>query len=94
MDCVPFWTWVASGVFIVPLLGWLKTLPKVGPVIEQWAFLVAQILAVLAPVVANAATPYCAKIDPLVWTGAYAFVAYAVSQLVFWVNKRLLHIGR
>lgn len=89
MDCVQFVAWFGTGVFIVPLLGFLKRLPTVGPVIEAWAWLAAPLLAALAPVVAQALKPYCGVIDPALWQLIYLALAYLVSQLVFWLNKRL-----
>jgi hypothetical protein len=88
MDCISFWAWVAMGSFIVPLLQWLKGLPKIGPVVAAWAFLLAPMLSALAPVLAQAAQPYCALIDPLLWTGIYALVTYAISQLAYWIGKK------
>jgi hypothetical protein len=88
MDCVSFWVWLASGVVIVPLIGFLKKLPSVGPIFEQWAWLLAPMLAAIFPQVATALTPYCAKIDPLLWSVIMAALAYLVSQIVYWVNKK------
>ena len=88
MSCISFFVFIASGVFIVPLLQFLKTLPKVGAFIAQWAVFIAPLLSALAPVIAQAATPYCAVVDPLLWTFLYAGAVYLVSQLTYWLSKR------
>ena len=88
MDCISFWVWIASGVVIVPLMAWLKTLPQVGAIVEQWAFLIAPLLSALAPVIASAASPLCGKIDPLAWTFIYAGAVYLISQIVYWTTKK------
>jgi hypothetical protein len=88
MTCLSFWAFIAAGSFVVPLLQWLKVLPKVGPVMAQWAFLLAPLLSALAPVIAQAASPYCALVDPLLWTAIYALATYAISQIVYQVGKK------
>lgn len=92
--CVSFWALVATGAFIVPLLGLLKNLKIIGPIVEQWAWLLAPLLSALAPAVAAAATPYCAKVNPWLWIAAYAGLVYLVSQLVYWINRNFVKIGR
>jgi len=87
-ECVPFWAWVATGVFIVPLLQWLKLLPRVGEYVKEWAWLLAPLLSAVAPVVAERMTQYCDKIDPLLWVCLYSAVAYLLSQLVYWLSKK------
>ena len=86
--CVEFWIWFAGGVFIVPLIEWLKTLPKVGPILAQWAWLLAPMLSALVPAIASAATPLCGKIDPLLWIALYAGITYLINQLVYWIGKK------
>jgi hypothetical protein len=88
MDCLSFWAFIAAGSFVVPLLQFLKALPKVGPVVEQWAFLVAPLLSALAPAIAQAAMPLCQVLDPLLWTAIYALATYAISQIVYQVGKK------
>ena len=88
MDCVSFWTWLGSGVVIVPLLALLKQLPKIGQLVERWAMFIAPLLAALVSVIAAEATPYCAKIDPLLWTAAFAGLTYLVSQVLYWLFKK------
>ena len=89
MDCVSFWVWVASGVAIVPLLAFLKKLPEpVGPIVSQAAWLLAPLLAAVAPVLAQWGTGYCGAIDPNLWTIMYLSVSYLVSQLVYWLGKK------
>jgi hypothetical protein len=88
MTCVEFWVWLGSGVVIVPLLAWLKTLPRVGAIFEQWAWIVAPLLAAVLPQVASLVQPYCAKLDPLLWTAIYAGLSYLVSQLLYWLAKK------
>lgn len=86
--CVSFFVWLATGVFIVPLLEVLKKLPKVGSIIAQLAFVLAPILAVLAPVIADLATAQCSKINPALWVVAYAGITYLFSQLTYWLGKK------
>lgn len=88
MDCISFWVWVASGVFIVPLLAFLKALPRVGVYVERWAMWIAPVLAALAPQIAQAMTGYCAVIDPALWAFLYAGAVYLVSQLAYWAAKQ------
>jgi hypothetical protein len=94
MTCVEFWVWFGSGVVIVPLLGWLKGLPKIGAVVAQWAWLLAPALSAILPQIAEIVQPHCASVDPLLWSAIYAALTYLVSQLVFWVNKQTVKIGR
>lgn len=88
MDCISFWVWIGSGVFIVPLLAFLKALPGVGVYVERYAMWVAPILAALAPQIAQVFTGYCAVIDPALWAFIYAGAVYLVSQLAYWASKK------
>lgn len=86
--CVEFWIWFGSGVVIVPLLQLLKKLPSVGPIVEQWAWLLAPMLAAVLPQIANAVSPFCAAIDPVLWIAIYAGLSYLVSQLLYWLGVK------
>jgi len=86
--CVSFWAWVATGAFVVPLMQWLKKLPRVGPVLDAWAWLVAPMLSTIAPAIATAASPYCGRIDPWAWVALYGGFVYLVSQIAYWVGKK------
>ena len=86
--CVEWFVWLASGVFIVPLLELLKKVPTVGPVVAQLAWIIAPLLAVLAPVIAEAGTAQCPKVDPLLWIMAYTGLTYLFSQVTYWLAKK------
>lgn len=88
MDCISFIVWVGSGVFLVPLLQWLKKLPSIGPIVEQWAWILAPLLAAVVPVIAESLKPYCAIIDPQLWVFLYAALVYLVSQIVYYIAKK------
>lgn len=88
MDCISFWAWAGSGVVIVPLLAWAKSLGTVGPIIKEWAWILAPMLAALLPQIASVFTPYCAVIDPLLWATIMAALAYLVSQVLYWTGKK------
>jgi len=88
MNCVDVLALVASGVLIVPLLTLLKLLPKVGAFVEQWAMWIAPLLSALAPLVAQALSPMCAKIEPGLWLGMYWLATYAISQMTYWLGKQ------
>lgn len=88
MSCIDLLTWVGSGLLIVPLLAILKGLPGVGAVVQEWAWLVAPMLAALLPQIAAALSPMCAKVDPALWFVIYTALAYLVSQLVYWLSKK------
>jgi hypothetical protein len=88
MDCLSFWAWFGSGIVIVPLLALLKLLPTIGTIIKEWAWLIAPLLAALLPQIANMLSSYCAVIDPALWFVIYTALAYLVSQVVFYVQKR------
>jgi hypothetical protein len=95
MQCIDFVVWIGSGVILVPLLQLLKKLPSVGPVIEQYAWLLAPVLAAILPQLAALLEPMCAKVDPLLWAVVYAALTYLVSQIVYWVSKRAVPpVGR
>lgn len=87
--CVEFWVWLGSGIVIVPLLVWLKTLPKVGEIVETNAWVIAPLLAAVLPQIAQKLTPYCAVIDPVAWVAIYAGLTYLVSQIVYHISKRV-----
>lgn len=86
--CIEWFSWLASGVVLVPLLAWLKTVPKIGAVIEQYAWLIAPLLAALLPQIAHALQSYCAVVDPLAWAVIYTALVYFASQIVYWVAKK------
>ncbi len=86
--CIQWWEIVASGVLVVPLLQWLKTLPKIGPFVEQWAMFLAMILPGLFAAIASAATGYCDQVDPILWIAVLAGATYLINQLVYWIGKK------
>ena len=86
--CVEWWQIVASGVFVVPLLQWLKTLPRIGPIVEQWAAFLAMILPGLFAAVASAATGYCDRVDPILWIAVFAGGTYLINQIVYHLGKK------
>lgn len=88
MDCVQFMVWLGSGVVIVPLLALMKQLPVVGPVIDEWAWILAPLLALILPKLATYGTAYCGLIDAKLWALIYAALAYLVSQLLYWLAKK------
>jgi hypothetical protein len=87
LTCVEWFVWLGSGVVVVPLLQWLKKLPRVGAYVDRLAWLAAPLLSAILPQLASALTPYCAKIDPLGWAAILTGMTYLVSQIVYWVSK-------
>lgn len=88
MTCIELFIWLGSGVIIVPLLGFLKRLPAVGPMADQWAWILAPLLAAVLPQIATALSPYCGKVDPALWFVIYTALAYLVSQIIYYVNRK------
>jgi hypothetical protein len=87
MDCISFVVFIGGGAAIVPFLEWLKRWPRVGAVVEQWAFLLAPMLAALVPVIAEAATPLCYKVDPNLWLAAYYGLTFLATYLTYRIGK-------
>jgi hypothetical protein len=87
MDCVSVVVFIGSGAAIVPLLEWLKKLPRIGEIVNQWAFLLAPMLAALVPVIAEATTPLCYKIDANLWLAAYYGITFLVTYLTYRIGK-------
>jgi hypothetical protein len=88
MDCISFFVWVGSGVLIVPLLAILKQLPGIGDVVQQWAWILAPLLAAVLPQIAAALSPYCGTIDPALWALIYCALTYLTSQVLYWIAKK------
>jgi hypothetical protein len=87
LTCVQWFEWLATGIVIVPLLAWLKTLPNVGTFIEKYAGFFAPFLAFLLPQIAKWLSPYCAVIDPLAWAAILTAATYLVSQILYYTAK-------
>ena len=88
MDCIQFWVWFGTGVFIVPGLELLKKLPgALGAFSQKWAGFIAPLLSIAAPILAMLISPLCATVDPLGWALAYAALAFLVSQLIYRIGK-------
>jgi len=94
IECIPFWQWIATGAFTVPLLEALKKIGwhNIGAWVDRHAWWLAMLLPTLASIVSQVAIEYCETIPPLVWLSAYAGIAYMLSQLFFRLGKQSGHI--
>ena len=86
-SCIDFWQLFATGIFAVPLIEFLKKLPKVGEFFDRMGWVLAYLIPALAATVAQAVTPYCDKINVWAWVAFYAALMFAIEQLVYRVGK-------
>ena len=93
--CVEWWQLVGSGILVVPLLQLLKKLPVIGTFVGDWSAFLAMVLPGLMTAIAQSVTPYCERIDPLVWIALFAGGSYLIGQLTYWLSKDIVTpVGR
>jgi hypothetical protein len=86
---VDFWQMIGTGIFIVPLLQWLKRLPEPwGSTINNWAWLWAPLLNALAPIISQLVLQRWPVVDAWAWIALYAGLAYLVNQITYWLARK------
>ena len=91
MIIIPSWlefvAWIGSAAFVVPIVEWLKTLPRIGAWVERSAFLLVAVLTAAAPVLSQALLEHLPSIDAWLWTALYAAAMFGINQFVYKAGK-------
>ena len=83
-----FWQWVASAVFVVPLLEVLKKLPAPwGAWFDRTAWVLAALLSGAAPLVSQWVLARIPDVPMLLWTGVYCLALWGINQLVYRIGR-------
>jgi hypothetical protein len=88
-----FWAWVASAVFVVPLLELLKKLPLPwGEWFDKTSWLLAALATAGLPLVSQAVLARIPDVPILLWTAMYCLGLFGLNQLLYLIGKKYKYI--
>jgi energy-converting hydrogenase Eha subunit A len=84
-----FWAWMASAVFVIPLLELLKKLqPPIGEFFDKASWLIAALATVGLPLLSQWVLSRIPDVNVLLWTAIYCFGLFGIQQLLYRIGKK------